>query len=98
MVPGLPPLSPHSPEAHAIFGLWNETLGVCAVIFALVVGLVAYCVVRFRARGPHAPGSPEPPQIHGHKRLGIAWTAAPFVVVMVLFELTARTMGASDPP
>jgi cytochrome c oxidase subunit 2 len=88
------PFDAHSPEAHAIALLFTQTLVICAVILAVVVGLVAFCVVRFRAR----PGDPEPPQIEGHKRLEITWTIIPCLIVTVLFVLTAQTMAASDAP
>jgi cytochrome c oxidase subunit 2 len=98
LVGGLGPLaSPfdaHSPEARAIADLFGQTLVVCAVIGAVVAGLVGVCVVRFRAgRRP-----PVPPQIHGHKWLEIGWTALPLAIVIGLFVLTARAMAASDPP
>jgi cytochrome c oxidase subunit 2 len=88
------PWGSHSPEASAIADLFTQTLWVCGVIFVIVAGLVGYCVYAFRAK----PGAKEPSQIEGHKRLEIAWTAAPLVVVACLFGLTARTMGATDPP
>jgi cytochrome c oxidase subunit 2 len=88
------PFDAHSPETRAIANLFTQTLGVCAVIFVLVVGLVAYCVVRFRAR----PGDAEPRQVEGHKRLEIVWTLIPCVIVVGLFVLTSRAMAISDAP
>ncbi len=88
------PFDAHSPETRAIAALFTETLLVCAVILAVVVGLVTFCIVRFRER----PGDPEPRQIAGHTRLEIGWTLVPCVIVTVLFVLTARTMAASDAP
>ncbi len=66
---------------------------VCAAILALVTGLVAYSIWKFRDRG-----GPEPKQVEGHKRLEIAWTAAPLAIVAGIFALTLRAMDASDPP
>ncbi len=86
------PFDAHSPEAHAIARLFGETLVVCAVVGAIVVGLVGYCVVRFRA-GPR-----EPSQTHGNTRLEIIWTLIPLAIVAGLFVRTAQTMGAADPP
>lgn len=83
-----------STEARAIADLFTQTLVICAVILAVVTTLVVVCIWRFRAR----EGAAEPAQIHGHTRLEILWTAVPFLIVVVLFVLTARTMGASDPP
>ena len=90
------PFDPVSPEAEAIRDLFSSTLLVCAVIFGLVTVLVAYCVVRFRAR----EGGParEPSQIEGHTRLELAWTAAPVLILVWLLFRTANAMVASDPP
>jgi cytochrome c oxidase subunit 2 len=86
--------SPGSPEARAIADLFGVTLVVCGVIFAVVAGLVAYCILRFRRRD----GDGEPRQIEGHTRLEIAWTLAPVAVLVGILALTARTMSAVDPP
>jgi cytochrome c oxidase subunit 2 len=93
--PGSPfgtPFDAHSPETHAIADLFTETLIVCAVIFTVVVGLIAFCIVRFRAR----PGDAEPRQIEGHKKLEIVWTLVPCLIVLGLFVLTSRAMALSD--
>jgi cytochrome c oxidase subunit 2 len=87
------PLSPASPQAQAIAELFNDTLVVCAVIFSIVAGLVAFAVVRFRDRG----GKP-PKQTEGHTRLEIGWTIVPVLILIGLFGLTARAMDRSDPP
>ncbi len=85
---------PSSPEAHAIADLFGVTLGICAVIFALVLALIVYSLLRFR----HREGDQEPEQIHGNPRLEVAWTVAPFLVLVGIFALTLRAVGASDPP
>jgi cytochrome c oxidase subunit 2 len=88
------PFDPHSPEARAISGLFEQTLWICAAIGLIVAVLVGWCVVRFRAK----PGAAEPVQTHGHRGLEIAWTVGPLLVVIWLFGLTASAMGSSDPP
>ena len=88
------PFDGHSPAARAIAQLFTQTLIVCGIVLAIVTGLVAYCIVKFRAKD----GAKEPVQTHGHTRLEIAWTMAPFLIVLGLFFLTARTMAAADPP
>ncbi|MEO7110818.1 MAG: cytochrome c oxidase subunit II [Polyangiaceae bacterium] len=91
----MPPVfDPHSPEARAISVLFAQTLVVCAAIGLLVAVLVGYCVVRFRAR----PGDPAPAENPGNKRLEAVWTAVPLGILVLLFILTARTVGAADPP
>jgi cytochrome c oxidase subunit II len=95
--PGSPfgtPFDAHSPETRAIADLFTQTLGVCAVIFVVVAGLIALCIVRFRAR----PGDAEPRQIEGHKKLEIVWTLVPCVIVVGLFALTSHAMALSDAP
>jgi cytochrome c oxidase subunit II len=93
----IPPASPfdaHSPEARAIAGLFGETLIVCAVVGAIVAGLVGYCAVRFRAG--RRPG--EPTQIPGSTWLETTWTLVPLAIVTGLLVRTAQAMGVADPP
>ena len=86
--------APRSPQAQAIASLFNGFLVLSAVIFLVVAGLVIYSLIRYRAKGSAA----EPPQIFGSRRLEIAWTAIPLVIVIVLFVLTVRTMARVDAP
>ena len=88
-------LSPQSPQARAIFNLGIVTAVVMAIIFAVVVGIVAYALLRFpRWR----EGERDPEQGKTHKTVEIVWTAIPLVIVVILFVLAARTMGVADPP
>jgi cytochrome c oxidase subunit 2 len=84
---------PVSPEAHAISNLFVITLWICAVIFAIVAGLVGYSMARYRWH----EGEADPEQLAGHKQVEILWTAIPFVIVLALFGLTVRAMEKSDP-
>jgi cytochrome c oxidase subunit 2 len=88
------PFDAHSPETRAIAALFTQTLAVCGVIFLVVVGLVTFCIIRFREK----PGDKEPKQIDGHKTLEITWTLIPFLIVIGLFVLTSRAMALSDAP
>ncbi len=88
-----PVYSPASPQARAIFNLSNEIFGICAVILALILFLVTYCLLRFR----HKPGAPDPHQLTGNKTLEVAWTAIPFALVIFMFALTVVAMNRSDP-
>jgi cytochrome c oxidase subunit 2 len=88
------PFNAHSPEAQAIAGLFGETLLVCAVIGAIVTGLVGYCVVRFRAG--QRPGMPT--QTLGSTWLEVGWTLLPLAIVAGLLVRTAQAMAVSDPP
>jgi cytochrome c oxidase subunit II len=90
----VPVLSPQSPEAHAIATLFMNFLVLCAIIFALVAGLVGYSVVRYRAR----QGDADPRPVFGHRRIEITWTVVPLVIVLVIFGFTLRTMAKVDAP
>ena len=89
------PFDTHSPEAKAIGALFDQTLIVCGAILLVVTTLVVVCIVRFRAK---AGVKEDPVQHHGNTRLEIAWTIAPFLVLVWLFWLTVKTVMASDPP
>ena len=81
---------PLSTPAQAIYEISLLALAICAGIFLVVGGLLAYTVVRFRQR-PGDEGH-EPPQIYGSNQLEFAWTVIPIVTVFVLFLATARTI------
>jgi len=87
-MPPSSPFSPFSPEAGAISNLFTIDLIIAAFIFALVTALVVTVILRFRAR----PGTGEPSQSPGNTKLEIAWTAAPALILLVLFVLTLLTM------
>lgn len=91
---GGPVFAPSSPQAGDISHLFGLVLIVCAVIFALVAGLVAVSLWRFRSR----PGTSEPRQVSGNRKLEFAWTLVPFLIVVWLTYLAFGVMRASDPP
>jgi cytochrome c oxidase subunit II len=87
--------NPQSPQARAIFDLAIVVIAVMVVIFAVVVGIVMYALLGFpRWR----EGERDPEQVEGNNTLEIVWTAIPLAIVTMLFVLSARTMGISDPP
>ena len=49
-------------------------------VFILIMALLIYGSIRFRRR----EGDGDPPQIHGHTRLEIAWTAVPAIVLAIV--------------
>src|SRR5262245_37705722 len=87
--------SPQSPQARAIFDLAIVVIAVMVIIFAVVVGIVTYALLRF-PRWREGEGDPD--QGAGNKTIEIVWTAIPLLIVAILFVLAARTMGISDPP
>ena len=79
--------APVSTPAHEIRELSFLVLGLSGLIFIVVAGMAAYIIVRYRSRDDDRR---EPPQIYGSDRIEIAWTVVPFLIVIVLFLVTAR--------
>src|SRR5215831_886221 len=80
---------PASTPAQAILELSWLVLWICAGIFVIVVGLLAYILIRFRRR---RVDTDEPPQVYGSQQIELAWTVIPLLTVVVLFLVTARTI------
>jgi len=90
---GIPNIfKPLSTPAEAIRGLSLFVLVITGVIFAAVVCLLVYSVIKFRRRSDD-DGS-EPPQVYGSNPLELAWTVIPVLIVLVLFLATARVIHA----
>jgi cytochrome c oxidase subunit 2 len=92
---GLP--DPQSPNAQGIQDLYWVLLAVTGIIFVLVEGALLLFVLRFRSRGRGR--EVEGPQIRGHTRLELLWTAVPVVILagiasFVFYELP----GINDVP
>jgi cytochrome c oxidase subunit 2 len=88
------PLNPASEGAQAIANLYWFTFWIAAAIFILVEGMLVYAVICFRQRKPEVT----PPKIHGSTPLEIAWTVVPAIIVLMVFVLMVRTMGAAAQP
>ncbi len=88
------PLDPASEEAGNIATLYWLSFWIAVAIFLSVEGLLLYAVIRFRERDPAII----PPKVHGSTPLEIAWTAAPAIVLLILFVLMVRTMRATAEP
>jgi cytochrome c oxidase subunit 2 len=87
-------LDPQSPLARAIYDLGIVSSVVFALIFVIVTGAITFSIFRFRARA----GEPDPRQILGNKKVEIAWTIIPFLIVIFLFFITLGAMNRADPP
>ena len=84
---------PVTRQGLEITNLFNFDLVVSALLLVLILGWLTYALLRFRAR----PGdASEPPQTHGNRRLEIAWTVAPAVMLAVVFFLVVQTMRSVD--
>jgi cytochrome c oxidase subunit 2 len=75
-------------SADTVEGLFNITLWIAIPIFLLVEGLLLFAIIRYRRRSPDEM----PKQIHGNRSLEITWTVLSFVIIAVLFVLTARAL------
>ncbi len=85
--------NPNSPQARDIVDLFFWSMVIGGVIFVLVTGLILYSVWRFRGR----PGDGEPHQNPGNRKLEIAWTIAPTVLLAIIFVVTLSAMRRIDP-
>lgn len=92
-LPLLPVFNSSSRPAHQIEWLFWITLIMCAVILAIVSGLVIYGLWRFR----RYPGEETPEQRYGRPRFEKAWTIAPFILLAVVFGLTVHIADIGDP-
>jgi cytochrome c oxidase subunit 2 len=85
--------SPASDEAERIGFLFWFLIVICIVIFALVVAVIVYSVMHFRA----APDDDsDGPPIHGHTGLEIWWTLIPTVLVTVIGIISAIVLARND--
>src|SRR5467141_5438147 len=87
-------LDPQSPQARAIYDLAIPSTVVFALIFVIVTGAIIYAIFRFRGRA----GEPDPKQIPGNRKVEIAWTIIPFLIVILLLVMTLNAMNRADPP
>ena len=78
---------PASPPAEWIRYLFVLVLAIAAVIFLLVEVVLVYSLLNFRRRQGDRK---EPPQVYGSTPIEIAWTAAPALVVFLLFLVLVR--------
>ncbi|HEY3060989.1 MAG TPA: cytochrome c oxidase subunit II [Chloroflexota bacterium] len=84
------PVTRQGLDVSNLFGL---ELIISALLLALVLGWLILALVRFRA----APGdTAEPAQVHGNRRLELAWTVTPALTLAVVFLLAVQTMNGVD--
>jgi cytochrome c oxidase subunit II len=83
--------SPASTPAKSILDVSIFVLIITGIIFVVVFALLAYSVVKFRARGMDGR---EPAQVYGSTQIELAWTIIPILIVVVLFLATARVIHA----
>ena len=91
LIPWLP--VPASDEAHRIHFVYWFTTVICIGVFAAVVAVLAYSVLKFRAR---PDDDSDGPPIHGHTKLEIVWTAIPAVLVTAISIVSAIVLAQNS--
>ncbi len=81
-------ISPTSDFAEIIHSLYVSVFWWTMVILAVVWLILAYILVRFRARDDR----PHPKQIHGHLGLEIGWTVGPALIVVAIAVPTIQAV------
>src|SRR5262249_61974304 len=74
--------------AKRIDHLFQPVFWIAVGVFVIVEGLLLYASIRFR----HRPGRGVPEQVHGNKRLEVAWTIAPAVLLAAIAVPTIGTI------
>lgn len=78
-------------QGEHILDLWRVMVVIALVILALVVGLVVWCVVRYRRRSAQIPT-----QRQYHIPIEVIYTTVPFLVLAVMVGLSWRTQNEVD--
>jgi cytochrome c oxidase subunit II len=81
-------INPVTEYGEAIHKLYVQIFWWTMLILAVVWGLLAYILVRFREK----PGQERPKPVHGHVGLEIAWTLVPALIVVAIVIPTIRTI------
>ena len=85
---GMIPPEPKTETAESVFTLYNIVFAMGVAVFLGVEGFIVYAIFRYRRRDDRLPE-----QTHGNNLVEIIWTAIPTVIVLVLFILSAITLG-----
>src|SRR6266699_639284 len=87
-------LNSHSPQTRVIATLFTDLVILALVVFLIVCGLVAWSLLRYRARA----GAAEPAPNFGSRSMEVTWTVIPLLVVTAIFIVTVRAMALIDAP
>ncbi len=82
-----------SSRAVLVDQLFHVMLGIAAVVFLLVEGLLLYSVLRFRR--PKGDDT-DAVAVHGNRALEIVWTLIPALIVVVIGFYSFRVLAASE--
>ena len=80
-------ITPRTEKADDIQWLYKIIFWGAAIVFVGVQTFIVYTVLRWRRRNEDRPE-----QIHGNRRLELAWTIIPAVVLLAIFIPTAATI------
>jgi len=78
-------ISPQTGKADDIQHLYQIIFWASLIVFVAVQVAIGYTALRFRQRGEERPE-----QVHGSRKLEIAWTIIPAVILLALFIPTAN--------
>jgi cytochrome c oxidase subunit 2 len=81
-------------QGEQVAGLYATFMLAAALVFVIVIGLLAWSVWKFRGDGPR--DAELPAQTHGSMRLESAWWALPALLVLLLGTLTTFVLGDVD--
>ncbi len=80
-------ISPASDKADDIQWLYKILFWAALIVFVGVQAAIVYTALRFRRRNEDRPE-----QIHGNRRLELAWTILPAIVLLAIFIPTAQVI------
>lgn len=80
-------ITPRTEKASDIQWLYELIFWLAALVFVGVQAFIIYTVLRWRRRNEDRPE-----QIHGNRRLELAWTIIPAVVLLAIFIPTAQVI------
>jgi cytochrome c oxidase subunit 2 len=80
-------ISPRTEKADDIQWLYKLIFWLATLVFVGVQAFIIYTVMRWRRRNEDRPE-----QIHGNRRLELAWTIIPAVVLLAIFIPTAQVI------
>ncbi|HLX32390.1 MAG TPA: cytochrome c oxidase subunit II [Gaiellaceae bacterium] len=92
LVPTWLPVDASREGGRIDFVFWF-VIAICIALFSVVVAVIVYSVLRFRARPDDLEDGPP---IHGHTGLEITWTAIPFVLVTAIAIVSAIVLSRND--
>ena len=79
--------APATQLAQEVYDLHMWMMGVCAIIFVAVFGVMFYSVVKHRKSGGGKPAN-----FHENTRVEILWTAIPFVILIAICWPVTKTL------